>query len=662
MNSHRNEPEIRPPAVQGSEIPPRAARFFTGPWTLAVLLLLAALPYVGILRNDFAYTYDDKVLILDNPYVHNFQHLGQLLTTGLWSSLGAQGGTPYYRPMATLGFLLCYQLFGPLAYGFHLVSLLLNMAAVGILFLLAEQMLGDRVAAFAAAGLFALHPVHVEAVAWVSAVTDLEVTLFYLLTFWCFLRAARPGGGRKAWAEAAMMASFILAILSKEQALTLPLLATIYEHFYRGDRRETTRLQKMLRYGPLWLVSVCYVLFRVRVMGAFAHPTGMHAINAPETILSALALVGQYLGKLFWPARLSAFYPFLASASFLDVRVVRGVGALVLCAWAFGVLWRRARPVSFGILWLFFTLAPVLNARWMSAYVFAERYLYLPSVGFCLVAGWAFAVAWQITSSRGSIFRTTLVGAACFVAALCVLRISLRVLDWRDDVTLYAQTLAAEPDDYRLHDALGLAYWIRGESKGAEREWRETLRLEPNSVQTLDSLGALYAQQRRFDQAMPLLEQALRLNPNDADAHLNLGAAYAETGKLDRAEEHFRTAVLRSPMNFNGHNLLGKLYFDSNRLGEAEQQFRQSLQCEPNLAAYDHLGYIYVQWGDRDRAEKAFKAALAMDSKDNHAHFNLGLIYAATRRDAQALEELQAALAADPKNPEILSALEKLQR
>jgi Flp pilus assembly protein TadD len=131
---------------------------------------------------------------------------------------------------------------------------------------------------------------------------------------------------------------------------------------------------------------------------------------------------------------------------------------------------------------------------------------------------------------------------------------------------------------------------------------------------------------------------------------------------MDRAEEHFRAAVLLSPLNFNAHNLLGKLYFDSKRLTEAEPQFRQSLQCEPNLAAYDHLGYIYVQWGDPGRAERAFKAALAMNRTDSHAHCNLGLIYAATGRTAQAREELQLALKADPNNPEILSALEKLRR
>jgi Flp pilus assembly protein TadD len=187
------------------------------------------------------------------------------------------------------------------------------------------------------------------------------------------------------------------------------------------------------------------------------------------------------------------------------------------------------------------------------------------------------------------------------------------------------------------------------------------LRLEPNAVDPLNSLGVLYAQQRRYDQAMPLLEKAVELSPNDAAAHLNLGGAYAEMGKMDRAEEQFRTAVVLFPLDFNAHNLLGRLYFDSKRLLEAELQFRQSLQCEPNLAAYDYLGYIYMRREDRDQAVTAFKTALALKSTDSRAHFNLGLIYATTGRNTQAVEELQAALDTDPHNAEIQAALERLR-
>jgi Flp pilus assembly protein TadD len=218
------------------------------------------------------------------------------------------------------------------------------------------------------------------------------------------------------------------------------------------------------------------------------------------------------------------------------------------------------------------------------------------------------------------------------------------------------------PEDFRIHDALAAAYWIRNDSSDAEREWLEALRMQPGATGPLNSLGALYAQEKRFDQALPLLKRTVRLDPYDADGHLNLGAAYAEMGKTDRAEEQFRAAVLLFPLDFEAHNLLGKLYYDSQRLAAAEEQFRASLACEPNLAAYDYLGYIAMQRGDREQAEAVFTKALAVKRTDSHALFNLGLIHAASGKKTQAREELQAALASDPDNPEILAALEKLRQ
>jgi Tfp pilus assembly protein PilF len=146
------------------------------------------------------------------------------------------------------------------------------------------------------------------------------------------------------------------------------------------------------------------------------------------------------------------------------------------------------------------------------------------------------------------------------------------------------------------------------------------------------------------------------------DACLNLGGAYAELGEMDHAEEQFRAAIGLFPLNFNAHNLLGKLYFDTQRIPEAEQQFRQSLQCEPNLAAYDYLGYSYVQQGNIEKAEETFKAALRFNSADSHAHFNLGKIYISAGRKREAAEELKAALSSDPDNAEIRAALEKLRQ
>ena len=268
----------------------------------------ATLPYLNILFNGFVY--DDDSQVMHNPYVRSFQHLKEIFTTHVWSFRGLTSVGNYYRPMMTLGYLFCYKLFGMRAYGFHLVSLLLHVLIVCLVFVLTERLTGDRVWAFVAGALFALHPVHTESVDWIAAVTDVELTFFYLLTFGFFLAVARPGNRRSEPMLAAMGVSFLLALLSKEQAMTLPALATVYEHFYRGDRSETSTSQKLARYGVLWLVGVAYVLFRIHFLGALApeekaqpaHPTANSALRrrARRPVRRQAPLAGPALRLLYF--------------------------------------------------------------------------------------------------------------------------------------------------------------------------------------------------------------------------------------------------------------------------------------------------------------------------------------------------------------------------
>ncbi len=452
------------------------------------------------------------------------------------------------------------------------------------------------------------------------------------------------------------------AALQKNQALTLAVLAVIYEHFYRNDRARTTWGEKVSRYGPLWLLLFGYLIVRVRFMGSLAHPTGWERMTPSETLFSAVALSGQYFSKLLWPANLSAFYAFQPSSSFFLAPVMAGVAALVLCGVLFMALWRKSQPASFGILWLLCTLAPVLNARWMGTYVLADRYAYLPSVGFCLVMGWAAAALWGAACRRPAPWRWSLLATATALMTLCLIRVVTRVPDWYDDITLLTRALKLQPTEFILHDALGDAYWLRGDWPPAEREWKESLRLHPDYFRPINALGALYAKQQRYDEAEAYFRRAIELDPSNAEAHLNLGGILAQKGSMDLAEAQFKFALSISPLHVTAHNVLGKLYYDSGRLQEAEEQFRESIQVEPNLAAFDHLGYIYSKWGKWDQAEEAFKSALAMNSADSHAHYQLGMHYATLGRSAEALAELKAAQAADPDNPDILGALEKLQK
>src|SRR5208337_1096699 len=181
-------------------------------------------------------------------------------------------------------------------------------------------------------------------------------------------------------------------------------LATVYEHFYREDRAETTTSQKLARYRALWLVCVAYVLFRIHFLGAMVPAESWRLLSLKHTVLSAIALVGQYVWKLLWPVRLCAYYVFHPSTSLFDPRVLAGLLALLVFAALFLACWRsrerNVRFASFAILWFFATLAPILNAHWVGKNVFTERYLYLPSVGVAWLVGLGASKLWSRAAAR----------------------------------------------------------------------------------------------------------------------------------------------------------------------------------------------------------------------------------------------------------------------
>jgi len=426
-----------------------------------------------------------------------------------------------------------------------------------------------------------------------------------------------------------MVASFMLALFSKEQAMMLPFLATVYEHFYRDDVAETTRAQKFSRYGVLWLLVVAYILIRIRFLGTFAPLARFPDLTWYQAFLSAIALIGQYLWKLFWPVRLCAFYVFHKNVSPLDPRVAFGFGGLMLCVALFDSLWRRARLASFGLVWLLATLAPVLNAHWVGESVFAERYLYLPSVGFCWVVAWGVVAlwTWAKVSSRKAVWRTAVVTALGGVALLCVLRIVTRNYEWRNNLALYTSTLATSPDAHGIRTGLAAVYASQGDLQSAERECREAVNLDPDNAIALNCLGGVYLKQGRHANAVAYFKRAVQLNPKEARIHSNLGFTYLEMGLLEQAELQFRATVALAPLN---------------------------------SGAYSGLGVVYWRKGEHDRAESAFKRALSINPSDADTHLSLADFYAANGRAAEAIREYQAGLKIDPSNPEALAALQKL--
>jgi protein O-mannosyl-transferase len=629
---------------------------------ILALLLLALVPYWNALTG--AFVYDDRQQILENPYVHSYQYVGKIFGSTVWTFQGAQGLTNYYRPLMTLAYLLCYQLYGPIPFGFHLLNLALHAVVVLLVFAVTRRLFGDRLPALLAAGLFALHPIHTESVAWIAGITDLELSVFFLLTFLLYMRLGnRPAPS--SLAQAGIPLAYALALLSKEQALVLPFLAASYEHCYRPDRGATPLRCKLSRYAPLFLVAAAYVCFRAFALGGFAPSVSRPGLTWSSIFLSALALVGQYLWKLIWPLELSAFYVFHPNQRLGEPQVIAGLLAAIACAVLFVWLWRRHRTASFALLWMGATIAPVLNARWMPAGVFAERYLYLPSVGFCWLVAFAVAGIWRLGSAgesegRPPILRQAVPAALGLLAVLYGIRTVHRNRDWRSDEVLYTRTLAQQPDAQIIRTNLGAIYFDRGDLPSAEREWLASLGPARPYASTLNNLGLLRSRQERYDEAIAYFQRAIADRPNYMSPHKNLAKTYLDMGREQDAEREYRTAIDLAPLSSGARNDFAKYLLEHGRPAEAQEQYAISAQVDPNSEAQVNLGSFLASAGDVDRARAAYASAVAMDPFDSRARFGLAQLDEAAGRFPEALRGYRAGLETDPRNAQARDAVLRL--
>jgi tetratricopeptide (TPR) repeat protein len=382
-------------------------------------------------------------------------------------------------------------------------------------------------------------------------------------------------------------------------------------------------------------------------------------------VLSAIALVGQYVGKLLWPVRLCAFYVFHPSTSLFDFPVLAGLLVLVALAALFLVCWRsrerNVRFASFGIMWFFATLAPILNAHWVGENVFTERYLYLPSVGVAWLVGLGASKLWSRAGPR-PVQRRALVLAGIALGGLFAARIVIRNRDWNNDVVLFTRTLELSPDADLILDNLALAYRHEGAVDKAESAWRRVLARKPDDAPALNNLGLIALQRHQYAEAVGFFQRAIELNPSVMNPHLNLGMTYAKMGVTGQAELELRAAVALSPLSIQPHNHLGQLLVEEGRLDEAEDQFRACIRLAPSSEAYDFLGLINIRRRAWAEAERAFRSALSLDASDSNAHFGLGYIYKAKGRTAEALSQYQAGLVSNPTDATALAEVQKLRQ
>lgn len=611
----------------------------------AISGILAVLVYINILGNGFVY--DDHFVITDNPWMKDPGSILTILFSSEWSFLPGSPTVNYYRPTFHLLNMVSYQLFGPNPWGFHLVSIIIHAANTVLVVLVAERLVsldrgadamdatrkGMRYVPLIAGLLFATHPVHVESIAWISAVADLIYSLFVLLSFYTYIVSRDTG--RPTFSVIISPTFFFLGLISKETAVALPIFIVLYELVARKEPLIpiTPWIKRLLPYA---LVFAGYIVLRLYALGGFAPETEKYTTLTPyQGFINVLLLVPLYIGKLLWPATLNIYHTLIPLESLAEPRTILSIIFLLALLAFFIILLKKNRLAAFLLLWIGVPLAPALYIPGLGREMFAERYLYLPSAGFVMAAGLlvgSFTSKAAVTKAGWARNHVTLAIIILVVTAGYSFVTIKRTFDWRNDYAIWHDALTKSPDVGYVHLSLAIA-----------------------------ALG-----ERRPQEAVERFQKALSLDLLEEDrwrGYYNLGNARLRLEQYDKAVLAFKNALGIKPQNYETIFNLGIAHEKNGRLLDALETFKKALEKKPgDASSLKSIGRLHRKMGDFNASANYYRKAIEADSTDTDAINNLGALYAILGEYEKATEMFRAVLDLDPNNPEALANIKKLEK
>jgi protein O-mannosyl-transferase len=639
-------------------------------------LLLAAVTlvvYWPVQSCDYI-SLDDPLFITRNPYVQ-----APFSWDGLVQALAARTGG-IWQPVTTLTYLLDAALFGRDPTGPHIINLLWHVASSVILFLWLREMTRAHWRSLGVAALFALHPLHVESVAWLAERKDVVSTCFGLLALWAYARyAARvreqtgagpaPPGLAARWAAPLTrryyllaLLCFVLGLLSKPMLVTLPCLFLLLDYWplqrLAWAERPTLRVLRplVLEKLPFFLLSglACLVAVWAQQEGGALQPLDNSPL--PLRLENALVAYARYLGKLVWPVDLAVPYPAAPHWPW----VIVAYAAALLAGLSALALWRAPRrPFALmGWLWFVGTLVPVIGVVQVGDQALADRYTYLPSVGLFVVLSWGAGalLAWKPA------LRTAAAALAIVGVGACALLTRNQLGYWRDSETLFTHTLAVTEDNWLASFSLGMHYSDKHRTDEAIVQFQRALKLQPESTAVLSNLGVALAEAGHTDEALRYFDRALQLRPRAPATHYRLANALARVGRLEEAIAHYRLALQYEPHYPEALNNLAVALFNRGQLDEALQQFHKALALLPNDAStHCNLGNLLAAQHRWVEAGEQYAEAARLQPELLDAHYGLARVLLQIGRRDDAVEQLQAVLQLNPAHAGAQKLLQALQ-
>jgi tetratricopeptide (TPR) repeat protein len=551
---------------------------------VALLVLLCLIVYHNSLSNEFVY--DDFGSIVENKYIKQpGQFLSSLFNHSYFKIAGLEAS---YRPVATLSYFLIYVFAELNPFYYHLASLLLHTLNTVLVYWMASLILKNRLGALIAGLLFASHPALSEAVNCIDFNDDPLAALFFLLSliFYIRLKAEYVSSNIRQYSLALIF--YFLGVLSKEMAITLPAIILLYDVVLRAGEQDRLTIQHVLTtlqkranfYSGYAAVSLVYVFIRFFILsspGGYLNPSYGSLI---KRIIYLPGHIFSFIELAVFPANLTADYVFSYPDSFFNVSNLLGFAGVMGLAGLSFLVYRYSKAVFFGIWWFLITLFPVYNLIEIYS-PFAERYLYIPIIGFCLVVP---AVIDGMVSRRFT--RPAVAMVVTLIPTLVILGLYsaatlARNPDWRNNFVLWSKTVQSSPNSLVAHGGLGLAYLKRGMFNEARQEIETAINLYPNDARSYYNLGLVYHQKGNLEKAMENYNRSVTLNPDLMRAHYNLATLYAQQGAMDLAIQHYVKVTELDAEVIEAYYNLGLAYATQGKLKLAISEWEKVLQLDP---------------------------------------------------------------------------------
>jgi tetratricopeptide (TPR) repeat protein len=581
-------------------------------WAALALIVLNVVVYAPLAHFDFV-KWDDPQYVTDNATV-----LGGLTWHGVaWAFTTTHG--PYWHPLTWLSHMLAVELFGLDAGGHHIANIILHVATTLVLFALLRKATGALWRSAFVAALFAVHPLHVESVAWIAERKDVLSALFWMLTLGAYgWYAARPAAGR----YMTVVGVLACALMAKPMAVTLPfalLLVDVWPleraSFVRTDGWGRLIFEKL----PLLALASAVAAATVILQQGQGDLPAFDVIPLSLRLANALTSYVAYIALMLWPVHLAALYPYpRALPAWWTIAGAASV-LVIISTVAIRVV-RRHPYVLTGWLWYLGTLVPVIGLVQSGEQSMADRFVYIPLVGLFVIVAWGIPDLLARRPER----RAALSAVAGAAVVACAMVARHQVQYWSDNLTLWQHVVEATGPNFRAEGNLAMALQDAGRNADAVTHYSRAIRINPQFLDAYVNLGLALASEGRTAEAISLYSETLRIKPTDADAHNNLGKLLAERGEVESAIAHFAESVRLRPGFPEAHNNLANALASEGRVDEAIREYSEALRLQPDFAdAHNGLGGALVTKGRIAEAVAHFEAAVRLDPAFAAARRNL---------------------------------------